>query len=94
MPSRVDALDQREQLFDQERGEAERRLVEDQEPGLGHQAAPDREHLLLAAGQRAGALALPFGEPREDREHPAAVGFAPRAGAAVGAEIEIFAQPS
>ena len=77
MPFRVDGLDQREQLLDQERGEAERRLVEDQQPGLGHQAAADGEHLLFAAGQRAGALALPFGEPREDREHPAR-GFASR----------------
>ena len=37
---------------------------------LRHQAAADRQHLLLAAGQRAGALALPLGEPREDRRTP------------------------
>ena len=75
MPSALMRLDQREQLLDQQRREAERRLVEDEQLRLGHQAAADREHLLLAAGQRAGALALPFGEPREDREHPAR-GFA------------------
>ena len=87
----VDGLDQREQLLDQKRRQAERRLVEDQKPGLGHQAAPDGEHLLLAARQRAGALALPFGKPREDREHPVAVVRAPCAAAPIGAEVEIFA---
>ncbi len=60
-------------------GEAERRLVENEQPGFGHQAAADGEHLLFAAGEGSGALALPFGEPREDREHPAAVLFASRA---------------
>ena len=73
MPSALMRLDQREQLLDQQRGQAERRLVEDQQLRLGHQAAADREHLLLAAGQRSGALALPFGKPREDREHAVAV---------------------
>ena len=57
MPCAVDALDQREHLLDQQRRQAERRLVEDQQLRLGHQAAADREHLLLAARQRAGALA-------------------------------------
>ena len=37
--------------------EAERRLVEHDQPRLAHQAAADRQHLLLAAGQRAGRLA-------------------------------------
>ena len=73
MPSALMRLDQREQLLDQQRRQAERRLVEDQELRLGHQSAADRQHLLLAARQRAGALALPLGEPREDREHAAAV---------------------
>ena len=59
--------------------EPERRLVEDEQPRLGHQAAADGEHLLLAAGERAGALALPFGEAREDREHALAILRAARA---------------
>ena len=55
-PVLVQPPDQREHLLDQQRRQAERRLVEDQQPRLGHQAAADREHLLLAAGQRAGGL--------------------------------------
>ena len=73
MPSALMRPDQREQLLDQQRRQTERRLVEDQQPRLGHQSASDGEHLLLAAGQRAGALALPLGEPRENREHALAV---------------------
>ena len=33
---------------------------------LGHQAAADREHLLLAAGQRAGELRLALAQPRKE----------------------------
>ena len=84
-------LDQGEQLFDQERGEPERRLIEDQELWLGHQSPADGQHLLFAAGERARALALPFGEARKNREHLAAVGLATRPAAAIGAEIEILA---
>ena len=39
------------------------------EARLPHQAAGDRQHLLLAAGERAGALPPPLGEPREERQH-------------------------
>jgi hypothetical protein len=35
---------------------AERRLVNDQDPGVEHQSPPDREHLLLAAAQESSAL--------------------------------------
>ena len=48
---------------------AERRLVEHHEVGLAHQAAADGEHLLLAAGQRAGRLALALRKLRKQREH-------------------------
>src|SRR5262252_389871 len=58
---RVDALDQREQLLDQERRKTKRRLIKDQELRLGHQAASDCQHLLFAAGQGTGALRLSFG---------------------------------
>ena len=40
------------------RREAERRLVEHDQFRRAHQAAADREHLLLAAGERAGRLPL------------------------------------
>src|SRR4051794_17810651 len=63
------APDQREHFLDEERRQAERRLVEDQQAGFGHQAAADREHLLLAAAHRAGPLALALGEAREGCEH-------------------------
>ena len=54
-------------LRDQRR-EPERRLVEQQEPRPPHQGARDGEHLLLAARQRAAALAEPLGEAREQLE--------------------------
>ena len=46
--------------------ENERKLVEHDEFGPRHERAGDREHLLLAARQRAGRLLPPFGEPRDD----------------------------
>ncbi len=38
-----------------------------------HQRAPDREHLLLAAGELAGLLIAPLGEAREQLEDRGAV---------------------
>src|SRR5215470_14382967 len=90
-PLRVDALDQREQFLHQQWRQSERRLIEDQKPGLGHQSASDRQHLLFAAGQRAGVLRLSFRQPREDREYPPSVVVAALTATAIGAEIEIFA---
>ena len=45
----------------------EARLVEQQQLGLAHQRAADRQHLALAARHGAGALAAPLGEPRKHR---------------------------
>ena len=85
MPVGVDALDQREQLLDQERREPERRLVEDQQLRLGHQAAADRQHLLLAAGERAGALRSAVRRGAEKSRTPCSrLWLAPRAAAAIG----------
>ena len=50
----VDPLDDLEHGLGQRRAEPERRLVDEQQPRLGHQRPPDRQHLLLAARQRAG----------------------------------------
>ena len=47
----------------------ERRLVQEQEARAAHQRAADREHLLLAAGQRAAALRHAFPQPRKQVEH-------------------------
>src|SRR3982074_818071 len=51
-----------EDLAHDQRGEAEARLVEQEEPRLRHQRAAERQHLAFAAGQRAGELAATFGE--------------------------------
>src|SRR5262245_20587256 len=50
-----------EDLAYDQRGEAEARLVEQQEPWLRHQRAAERQHLALAARQRAGELLAAFG---------------------------------
>src|SRR5689334_21453005 len=51
----VQLADDAEDLRDEERREPERRLVEQQQPGAEHQRPREREHLLLAAAERAGA---------------------------------------
>jgi hypothetical protein len=61
----MQAADQREHLLDQQRRQAERGLVQDQQPRLGHQAAADGQHLLLAAAQRAGELPRALAQPRK-----------------------------
>ena len=45
----------------------ERRLVEHEQPRPGHERAPDGDHLLLAARQRAGELASALAQAREHR---------------------------
>ena len=52
----VDAADDGEGVLHQDRRQPEARLVEHQEPRLRHQRAADHQHLLLAAGERAGRL--------------------------------------
>ena len=64
----VERSDDVEDLPRDQRREAERRLVEQQEPRPPHQGARDGEHLLLAARQRAAALAEPLGEAWEQFE--------------------------
>jgi hypothetical protein len=65
----LELADGRADLVDDHRGQALRRLVEQQEMCAGAQDAPDRQHLLLAA-RELGALALQalldVGEERED----------------------------
>jgi hypothetical protein len=57
--------DDAEDLADDERRQALRRLVEDQEFRVEQQGAADRQHLLLAARELAAAIAAPLGETRE-----------------------------
>ena len=68
-----------------------RRLVEEQELGLGHQRAADREHLLLTAGHRARLLLLAFLQAREQVEDAVHVlGDAGLVLAQVGPEVEVL----
>jgi hypothetical protein len=57
MPFRGDGADHLENLLHHDRRQAHRRLVEQQQLGPAHQGAADGQHLLLAAGKRAGQLA-------------------------------------
>ena len=56
-PRLVDGLDLLEEGGDDHRGQAQRRLVEQHQPRLGHQPPGDGQHLALAAAQRARSLA-------------------------------------
>ena len=58
-----------EQLFDDDRRESERELVDHHKLRAGDEGAREQELLLLAAGERAGELAAPVGEPREGLDH-------------------------
>jgi DNA-binding transcriptional LysR family regulator len=57
-----------EDLAHDQRGQAQARLVEHQQLGLGHQGAAHRQHLPLAAGQRAGQAGAALLEAREGGE--------------------------
>src|ERR671925_586197 len=50
----VDLADDGEDLLDQHRGQPQGGLVQQHEGRLGHEASADRQHLLLAAAERAG----------------------------------------
>ena len=65
----VDVGDDLEDLLDEDRREAERRLVEEEQLRAGHERATDGEHLLLAARQGAALLCRPLAKPREEVEH-------------------------
>ena len=64
-PSLATLRDDLVQLFDDDRRETHRQLVEEEERRVGGEAARHREHLLLAARQRARELRAPLAEPRE-----------------------------
>src|SRR4051794_12772870 len=59
-----DLHEDREQLPGELGCEAQRRLVEQHEARAQHQGAGDREHLLLAAAERARMLVVPLLQPR------------------------------
>src|SRR5581483_9470796 len=47
--------------------ETQRQFIDDEDLWVGHQPARDRQHLLLAARESAGALAPPLLETRKQR---------------------------
>ncbi|GAA2874993.1 hypothetical protein GCM10020220_075620 [Nonomuraea rubra] len=55
----------RKQLPGDERGQAQRRLVEQQHPGAQHEGPAEGEHLLLAAAEAARGLLEPLLQDRE-----------------------------
>src|SRR5262249_57255903 len=67
--ARVEVADDAEDLLGDERREAERGLVEQQQARASHEGARNRQHLLLAARQRTAALIAALGEAWEEREH-------------------------
>ena len=71
--------DEAEDLRDQHRRQAERRLVEHQERGSAIRPRRDREHLLLPAGEIGRRLVEPL---QQDRKQLADLGEAARSAAA------------
>ena len=61
----VQLADDPEELAHDQRREAERRLVEQEQARAAHERAAEREHLLLAARERPGALPATLDHPRE-----------------------------
>jgi hypothetical protein len=57
-------------LRDDQRRKTFRRFVEQKHPRIAHQRAPDCEHLLLAAGERAGKLRVALAQPRKHGVNP------------------------
>src|SRR5262249_15129711 len=82
-------LNQGKELFDKQRRQTERRLVENKKNRFSHQAASDRQHLLLAARQAAGSLRLSLGKTRKNAEHPFAILQSSNPRAPVTPEVEI-----
>jgi hypothetical protein len=62
----VEVAEPGEQLAGHQRGQAQRRLVEQQQAGPGHHRPGQGQHLLLAAAHAAGLLPPALAQPRED----------------------------
>src|SRR3954462_8337621 len=69
------------QLLDEQRREALRQLIHEQQARLAHQRRADRQHLALAAREQPGFPAAQLGEPRKEFVYapgePAPVGARP-----------------
>ena len=74
LPSLVEPADGGENILHDTRCEAHRGLIEQQQARTRHQRAADRQHLLLAARQKAGCLFLSLGKTRKEVEYHLHVG--------------------
>src|SRR6266545_3118421 len=61
----VQLADDAEELAHDHRGKTQGGLVEEEQPGAGHERPGERQHLLLAAGERPCLLVTPVFKPRE-----------------------------
>ena len=67
MPSsRRISISRRSRIFDHDRGEAERELVDQQQLGPADDGARERQHLPLAAGQQPADAGLELAEPGKE----------------------------
>src|SRR2546425_444175 len=64
----IDTLQSAEDELPRHGRHPEARLAQQEEPRAGHEPAPDRAHLLLAARQRPGQLPLALAQGGEERE--------------------------
>src|SRR5262249_8357408 len=85
-PAARDFVEQDRHLLDQLRRQSLGRLVNDDEVGITHQGAADREHLLLTAGENACLVVAALGQIGEQIEH---VLKRPAAGAAFTFESQL-----
>src|SRR6266478_5690220 len=67
-PSRLELGDGSADLLNDHRGEPLGGFIEQQQPRAGAQYAPDRQHLLLAAGKLGALAGEPFLQIRKQRE--------------------------
>ena len=88
----VDVLDDVEDVTHQERGQAERRLVQQQEFRPAHQGTGHSEHLLFTPGHGAGVLADALLQAREQAQDAVIVlPDARRVFAGVGPKFQVLA---
>ena len=74
-PAVADRADDPEQLLDDDRREPERELVDHEQARLRDERLPEREHLLLAAGQVARRLLPAIAQDGEEAEDLLGRGF-------------------
>src|SRR5215469_15678485 len=86
----MDVLDDLEVLLHERGRQAHRRLVHQQQPRAGHQGPAHRDHLLLAAGQRARELVAALEQAREQCVHPLEVVIQFLAAAKHRAKLEVL----